>query len=258
MKPIEYIRKKQGQRIKECLKERNVTGKELAEKLNYSPQHISYILNGKRTLTKEMAINIANYLNRKEVSRFEQCTEASPFSWIKDFVSPDTAKSFDAYNSLEFKPLDYRYLLCESDFKDSFTELDPPAKKNINSAFPDTMALLLHLLGYDLSVDIANKTVFSVTSSKPDPHKAFHDMHQQIEKDPLHQSTLVRINDGVEVTLSPFELQQLFKDYISAIDVITKRTFEKHEWKEALDAPDAFIPPRHNGPLWEPSEDFID
>ena len=44
-------------------KAHGLTQLDLAEKLNYSPQHISYILNGKRNLTVDMAISLTEIFN---------------------------------------------------------------------------------------------------------------------------------------------------------------------------------------------------
>jgi len=49
-----------GTILKEYLNERNITQKDLAEKLNYSEKHISNIINGKSGITNEIALGLEN------------------------------------------------------------------------------------------------------------------------------------------------------------------------------------------------------
>lgn len=48
-----------GQRLRELLSELDIDQKELAETIGYSPEHISYVINGRRNLTQDAAESIA-------------------------------------------------------------------------------------------------------------------------------------------------------------------------------------------------------
>ena len=52
------INKIRGKRLGELLSENGMGQKELAEKIGYSPEHISYIINGRRNLTQDAAESI--------------------------------------------------------------------------------------------------------------------------------------------------------------------------------------------------------
>lgn len=55
--PVNPVR---GERLKELLEKHGVSQEELAERIGYSKEHISYIVNGKRNLTADAAEAIAN------------------------------------------------------------------------------------------------------------------------------------------------------------------------------------------------------
>lgn len=57
------INPKKGERLRQLLQEYNVSQKEIASVLNYSPEQISYIINGKRNLTEPAAKEIIKYFN---------------------------------------------------------------------------------------------------------------------------------------------------------------------------------------------------
>ena len=61
-KPVK-INPKKGERVKQLLNEYNVTQKEIAAVLHYSPEQISYIVNGKRDLTEPAAQELVDYFN---------------------------------------------------------------------------------------------------------------------------------------------------------------------------------------------------
>lgn len=61
-----YLLELQTIRLKECLKESGLSQKQVAEKLNYTEQHISYVINGKRKLTKELAIKLAEVFSQQK------------------------------------------------------------------------------------------------------------------------------------------------------------------------------------------------
>lgn len=49
------INRLRGERVKSLLSEHGMTQKELAEKIGYVPEHLSFIVNGRRNLTEEAA-----------------------------------------------------------------------------------------------------------------------------------------------------------------------------------------------------------
>ena len=62
----EELNKKRGKRLKECREQQNMTQNELAIKVNCSPQSISYIENGKRGMSRDLAHAFANELSINE------------------------------------------------------------------------------------------------------------------------------------------------------------------------------------------------
>ena len=62
------INPKKGERLRQLLQEYNVSQKEIASVLNYSPEQISYIINGKRNLTEPAAKEIIKYFNSNNVN----------------------------------------------------------------------------------------------------------------------------------------------------------------------------------------------
>jgi transcriptional regulator with XRE-family HTH domain len=57
------INPKRGERLRQLLQEYKVSQKEIATVLNYSPEQISYITNGKRNLTEQAAKEAIKYFN---------------------------------------------------------------------------------------------------------------------------------------------------------------------------------------------------
>lgn len=52
-----------GENLRRLMTQRGITAKYLADKVEISPTHLSYVMNGKRNLTYELATKIANELN---------------------------------------------------------------------------------------------------------------------------------------------------------------------------------------------------
>ena len=53
------LNKKRGERVKELLKAENMRQADLADLINFTPEHLNAILNGKRNLTADTAKAIA-------------------------------------------------------------------------------------------------------------------------------------------------------------------------------------------------------
>ncbi len=228
-----YIRRVQGERIKECLRERNIKSSKLAEELNYTPQHISYVINGKRRLTKEMAISIADYLNKTSPTKTQYIE--MPFHELstedKEKYSDDLKNGFVAIGYDDFDDIDYRYLLCETDRKTKFEHFETPPHKDIDTLLKNGVKAILHHYGYDLDIALCpditlfkdlNKDLFVI---------------EVLKKTLLteeHSSQIIRMSDGKTINLLPAELYQLFQDYIKAIISITEREIERKVWYDQL------------------------
>lgn len=78
-----------GKRLSELLTERNMKSSELAKIIGYTPQHISYIINSKRNLTKEAAEDIAAVFD----VRPEWLLGLSDYKTDKDVVSTFVAQT---------------------------------------------------------------------------------------------------------------------------------------------------------------------
>lgn len=63
---MEELNKEVGNRLRDCLKDSNLTQKQLAELTGYTPQYISNIIVGKKKLSIEAARNISRKLNVRE------------------------------------------------------------------------------------------------------------------------------------------------------------------------------------------------
>lgn len=242
-----YISTLQGKRIRECMKERNIKSKALAAALNYSTQHISYVLNGKRKLSVELAIAIANYLNQfsETITEFIEIhyDELTPEE-KQDFIEQedDGLHSFMRLYEIS-NDINYKYLLCESDYKTIPQMLDHPKEEEVDHVFKKGITAMLHSQGYDLKMNYCP----DVTCFKHfNPNSA---LHKEIQKSFLSQTNtneLTRIADGKTLTLTPGEMYQLFQDFIKSICSITERKFEQQEWYESLTAPSIPDSPENN------------
>ena len=54
---------KQGERLRNCMKDRFMTQKELGNRSGYTPQYISSIVNGKKRLSAEAALSFSKILD---------------------------------------------------------------------------------------------------------------------------------------------------------------------------------------------------
>lgn len=219
-KDNEYIKKIQGERIRLLMQKCHVSGKQLAEKLNYSPQHISYILNGKRTLTMDVAKAMADF--------FSKCLE----------------------HELNGDYIDYRYILGEADHMEFFTNFDPPLEKTVDHQFKAGIVALLHHWGYDLDVDfIPDMTTF--LNIRPGSLES--GWREHFFLDAQLTSKIVNRETGYCIEMLPAEAFQLFQDFAKAIISIVERKFEKKQWFDALNAP--YTPPRPGNESPEPDPD---
>ena len=130
-KNTDYIRTVQSKRIRECMAECGITGKEIAHELNYTPQHISYVLNGKRNLTVDMAVNLAQLFSK--LRGYKMRNIEIPYSELsqedkENLFNSGNIESLENGNVMfyydDLDSIDYRYLLGEVDQKPSGTILN--------------------------------------------------------------------------------------------------------------------------------------
>ena len=61
------LNNEQGRRLRECLRDKTMSQKELSEKSGYTPQHINNVIGGTRNMSSQSAEVFANILEvRKE------------------------------------------------------------------------------------------------------------------------------------------------------------------------------------------------
>lgn len=229
----EYLRKIQGNRVRECMKICGLTGKEVAKKLNYTPQHISYILNGKRQLTKEMALELAELFS-EQLTVEPYSTVIAP-SEIWDGLREEYIRRFGKEPTnpvkITYSIVDMDYLLGKSDyifFKDKFTH---PIEENASYRFVQAVKALLHYYGYDVIGYIPD--IESAANIEP---------HAVTTKDKEYYNKLffsragkiVKLSTGEAVPISTVELFQLFQDFSDTIIKTTERKFKQKQWFETL------------------------
>ena len=106
------INPKRGERLRQLLQEYNVSQKEIAAILNYSPEQISYIINGKRNLTEPAAKEIIKYFNSNNVNEAKR--RASIIE--KEMIEQKTI-NFAWQSNIQPKIIRYEWLMGHDDFK---------------------------------------------------------------------------------------------------------------------------------------------
>ena len=64
-RPKVKINPERGKRLKMLIEMYGIDQNTLAERINYSPEHISYVINGKRNLTENMASVIVQQIDSR-------------------------------------------------------------------------------------------------------------------------------------------------------------------------------------------------
>lgn len=232
----QYLRQVQSQRIKECMHELGISNKILAKELNYTPQHISYIVNGKRTLTVEMAIALADFFNKYAH------TSTYPVRMPYDELSEDEKLAFDedeikdGFVETYFEDIDridYRYLLGEKDFKTYWDNFDNPRESSTDYRFKLGIISLLHFYGYDLKINMC-PDVTTFQNLKPDD--TFNKLLKEMLMNPKYKNELIKVSTGKTIELLPCELYQLFQDFMNSITRIVERRFDEQQWYDNLNA----------------------
>lgn len=238
-KTNEYIRNLQLDRIRECMYESGLTQKQIAKKLNYTEQHISYVFNGKRALTVELAVELARIFS--ENRNKETVSVDVPYNELpknkKEIYTPDNKESVTIPFEIS-DDIDYRYLLGESNCKSCYENFDAPLEKNENYLFQNGIKAILHKNGFALCADnymgidcnVMEKSVLNKTSA----------VNSMICKDITNVNPkikLIKISTGETFFLTSLELFQLINDYERAIVAITERFWERAIIHQALCTP---------------------
>lgn len=93
------LNSKQGDRLRECLRDKIMSQKELAEKSGYTPQHINNVISGTRNMSPQSAEVFANILEvRKEYLLCQD--DYKTFNNIKEYVLKSLDTSNDAVVAL--------------------------------------------------------------------------------------------------------------------------------------------------------------
>lgn len=111
----------QGKRLRECLKNKRMSQKELSEKSGYTPQHINNIIGGTRNMSQESAEIFANILEvRKEYLLCKD--DFKNFNSIAKYVFNQLDNSNEAVVTLlGFAGLHITESIIECESGDSFT-----------------------------------------------------------------------------------------------------------------------------------------
>lgn len=236
-KNTDYIRTVQSKRIRECMAECGITGKEIAHELNYTPQHISYVLNGKRNLTVDMAVNLAQLFSKLrgykmrniEIPYSELSQEDKENLFNSGNIEPlENGNVMFYYDDLD--SIDYRYLLGEVDQKTKWDNFEPPAESTADYLFKKGISAILHHYGYDIDINFCP----DITVPHLIKNDIFHESQKKLYNDPRKASTITNVNTGDTLELLPSELFLLFQDFSKSVLTITERKFEKQKWLETL------------------------
>lgn len=125
-KPVK-INPKKGERVKQLLNEYNVTQKEIAAVLHYSPEQISYIVNGKRDLTEPAAQELVDYFNSlsgenaDKPRQLRQSSKLIRLSWLMgydDYKTETQAFLLTNCDRLNKRETEWRKMLHDFNYAD--------------------------------------------------------------------------------------------------------------------------------------------
>ena len=229
----------QVSRLKECLKESGLSQREIAEKLNYTEQHISYVFTGKRRLTKEMAINLAELFSK---GWFDLMVEMEPYSELSEDdkelvnlfgeVDNNTGSARLYYNNVGF--IDYNYLLGISNIKYKDNILAPNSQKDFrfcnDSILNNTLKQILQKNGYILNCNefLPTNQSIIIKATEKGYLKSFD------KKNPNFQ--IAKIDSGETVFLSPEELFNFFNDCERTLASLAENFFQRILFTSSLSA----------------------
>lgn len=149
-KPVK-INPKKGERVKQLLNEYNVTQKEIAAVLHYSPEQISYIVNGKRDLTEPAAQELVDYFNSlsdEDADKPRQLSKLIRLSWLMGYD--------------DYKTEMQAFLLTNCDRLDKRETEWGKMLRDFNYADRQIKALELILYNQGLSLELSGKSEYII------------------------------------------------------------------------------------------------
>lgn len=236
-----YLLKLQASRLKECLRESGLKQKKIAEKLNYTEQHISHVFNGKRKLTKELAIELADLLS----TQHQKCIPVSiPYNELsadqqKDIDMSDIDENGNVTIIFDYPiKINYSYLLGESDLKNSEEQFDPPLAKNPDYLFQKGICSILKRNHYALCcenyIGISGSMIEKSVFHKDCAVNSF--LCSSISKK-NEEIKIVNTATGETYILSILELSAFFNSCEQLLLSMTDQLFNKLRVEHALSTP---------------------
>lgn len=224
--------KLRGQRVKEYMDLCGLKNKDIAEKLNYTPQQISYIINGKRNLTANVAVQLADLFNEHLAGtttiehidfNVNDLSEAQKNEILQQSCGEveDLGNGvFRRYFKTE-KRVDYLYLLAESD---TLPPLDMPGQIN-DRYFKEGVKEVLRYYGYNMEMGACPDTL----SDNVEFYFINGHLLAPLFGNNRNNNTKI-IHDGTTLELTPIETYLLLGDISEAIKTIVERRFYRSSW----------------------------
>ena len=172
-KPVK-INPKKGERVKQLLNAYNVTQKEIAAVLHYSPEQISYIVNGKRDLTEPAAQELVDYFNSlsgEDADKPRQLRQSSKLirlSWLMgydDYKTETQAFLLTNCDRLNKRETEWRKMLHDFNYAD----------RQIKA-----LELILYNQGFSLELSEKNEYIIFETDNRDSVLAAF--THSEIDQ----------------------------------------------------------------------------
>lgn len=235
------IRKEQADRVKSAIKECGLSQKELAAKLNYTTQYISYIINGKRSLSEDFVKKLCDCLNSIHPSQ----TVESPISVreIEDEKERNNliaegyfpAEYVTSSHSMPYYTTDY--FLCESEFPNSEIAFEQTLEDHY--CFVKILKKIIRNTGYELEIgeNFLPLAGFLPLDTIPE-HISFHTPFEQSalnifpvngSKDVPDYASVQDLATGEKIPLSYIETELLFSDMFSHMKTCINSLFIKNK-----------------------------
>lgn len=250
-----------GKRIRECIDMCGITQKEVAEKLNYTEQYISLICRGKKPLTTELAIKMADYfiacmkgktakrsidymcLTKEELNAFVQQHSLYQDSDL-EIVGHDTVR-FYYDGPIE---ISYKYLLGETD--DMCDDVPSTPSESKDMAFKEGVKEIMQSYGYYIDIGSCPNMFFDYmktgnTSNLLEDDDSFYNFvhfFNCISGRELASRNTKISRESDEWELTPLETYILYDDIKKSI----KNAVESALWrKEYSDLADSYLKKRN-------------
>ena len=172
-KPVK-INPKKGERVKQLLNEYNVTQKEIAAVLHYSPEQISYIVNGKRDLTEPAAQELVDYFNSlsgedadkpRQLRQSSKLIRLSRLMGYDDYKTETQAFLLTNCDRLNKRETEWRKMLHDFNYAD----------RQIKA-----LELILYNQGFSLELSEKNEYIIFETDNRDSVLAAF--THSEIDQ----------------------------------------------------------------------------